>query len=68
MNNFRLAKCSFCNADMIFESNDQNIAINTTSEEHIIPKSLGNDELILKRGTICDKCNNYFALNIEKPF
>lgn len=28
------------------------------SEEHIFPESLGNDELILPRGYVCDKCNN----------
>ena len=61
-------KCSFCINDLIFESSDLDIIVNTTSEERIIPKSLGNDELILKRGTICDQCNNYFDLNIEKPF
>ena len=68
MNNFRLRKCPFCNDDLIFESRDTNVVINTTSEEHIIPKSLGNDEIVLEKGIICDKCNNYFALNIEKPF
>jgi hypothetical protein len=29
-----------------------------TSEEHIIPESLGNDELILPKGFVCDACNN----------
>lgn len=28
--------------------------------EHIIPESLGNDELILK-GEVCDKCQNFFS-------
>jgi len=28
------------------------------SEEHIFPESLGNDELILPKGYVCDKCNN----------
>jgi len=28
------------------------------SEEHIIPESLGNEELILPRGYVCDRCNN----------
>jgi hypothetical protein len=28
------------------------------SEEHIIPEALGNEELILPRGYVCDKCNN----------
>ncbi len=29
-----------------------------TSEEHIIPESLGNDVLVLPKGYVCDKCNN----------
>ncbi|MCP4425759.1 MAG: HNH endonuclease [Chloroflexi bacterium] len=28
------------------------------SEEHIFPESLGNDELILPKGFVCDKCNH----------
>jgi len=28
------------------------------SEEHIIPETLGNEELILPRGYVCDRCNN----------
>jgi hypothetical protein len=28
-----------------------------TSEEHIVPHSLGNDILVLAKGWICDKCN-----------
>jgi hypothetical protein len=28
------------------------------SKEHIIPEVLGNDELILPRGYVCDRCNN----------
>jgi hypothetical protein len=28
------------------------------SEEHIIPEAFGNEELILPRGYVCDKCNN----------
>jgi len=28
------------------------------SEEHIIPEALGNEELILPKGYVCDKCNN----------
>jgi hypothetical protein len=28
------------------------------SEEHIIPEALGNEELILPRGYVCDRCNN----------
>ncbi|MCH5142449.1 MAG: hypothetical protein J1G07_01875 [Clostridiales bacterium] len=68
MGKFKLKKCPFCNSDLIYSNSNQNEEINTTSEEHIIPKSLGNDILVLKKGIVCDKCNNYFALNIEKPF
>lgn len=28
------------------------------SEEHIFPESLGNDELVLSPGYVCDTCNN----------
>lgn len=30
------------------------------SVEHIIPESMGNDDLILK-GEVCDKCQNFFS-------
>jgi hypothetical protein len=39
-------------------------AINPRSIEHIIPESLGNDDLILT-DDVCRSCNNYFA-KIEK--
>jgi hypothetical protein len=29
-----------------------------TSEEHILPEALGNDDLVLGRGYVCDGCNN----------
>jgi len=29
-----------------------------TSEEHIVPESLGNDILVLAKGWVCDACNN----------
>jgi len=29
-----------------------------TSEEHIIPEALGNDDAILPKGYVCDDCNN----------
>ena len=38
------------------------------SVEHIIPESLGNTTQVLPRGVVCDKCNNYFARKVEKPF
>ena len=37
-----------------------------SSEEHPIPESLGNDDLILPVGFICDSCNQYFGTKIEK--
>ncbi len=41
---------------------------NSKSIEHIIPESLGNTEYILPIGIVCDKCNNYIAREVEKPF
>jgi HNH endonuclease len=38
------------------------------SVEHIVPESLGNMTQILPVGVVCDRCNNYFAREIEKPF
>lgn len=49
--------CFFCKED----------ATNSKSIEHIVPESLGNKKYILEKGIICDKCNNYFAREIEKP-
>lgn len=51
-------KCLFCKQD----------STNTKSVEHIVPESLGNTTLILPLGYVCDKCNNYFAREVEKPF
>lgn len=39
---------------------------NSKSIEHIVPESLGNKNTVLWRGAVCDKCNNYFAIKIEK--
>jgi hypothetical protein len=50
-------RCIFCKAD----------SSSSKSVEHIIPDSLGNKDHILARGIVCDKCNNYFSLKIEKP-
>lgn len=36
-----------------------------TTVEHVIPESLGNDELILKEG-VCDKCQSYFGKEVEQ--
>lgn len=40
----------------------------SSSVEHIIPESLGNTVHTLPPGVVCDKCNNYFAREVEKPF
>ncbi len=39
---------------------------NSKSIEHIIPESLGNKEHVLPKGVVCDMCNNYLALKVEK--
>lgn len=36
------------------------------SVEHIIPESLGNKHHFLPKGYVCDDCNNYFAVKIER--
>lgn len=38
------------------------------SSEHIIPESLWNRKHVLPPGVVCDGCNNYFAVEVEKPF
>lgn len=48
--------CIFCHS----------ISDNSKSVEHVIPESLGNKEHVLKQGIVCDKCNSYFAIKIEK--
>ncbi len=48
----------------IFCKKDSSASI---SVEHIVPESLGNKSHILKKGIVCDKCNQYFSLKIEKP-
>jgi hypothetical protein len=37
------------------------------SIEHLIPESLGNEDHALPPGIVCDGCNKYFAIKIEKP-
>lgn len=51
-------RCLFCKQD----------SSTSKSVEHIIPESLGNSTLVLPAGYVCDKCNNYFAREVEKPF
>lgn len=50
--------CIFCKED----------SSNSKSIEHVIPESLGNTTLVLPKGVVCDKCNNYFSRKIERPF
>jgi hypothetical protein len=51
-------RCLFCRAD----------STGSHSREHIIPESLGNSTLVLPAGVVCDRCNNYFSREVEKPF
>jgi hypothetical protein len=51
------SKCLFC----------QSVRGPFTRDEHPIPESLGNDDLILPPGTVCDPCNQYFGSKIEQP-
>ena len=50
-------RCIFCKQDSSM----------SRTVEHIIPEALGNKEHILPAGVVCDSCNEYFALKIEKP-
>lgn len=50
-------RCIFC----------KNNSDNCKSIEHIVPESLGNKEHVLPKGVVCDSCNSYFSLKIEKP-
>lgn len=45
-------QCVFCKSDGPF------------TIEHIIPESLGNDDLVLK-DQVCSNCNNYFSREVE---
>ncbi len=49
-------KCIFCKND----------SSTSKSVEHIVPESLGNKDIILPKGIVCDLCNNYFASKVEK--
>ena len=62
-----LNECPFCQK-IITKSIKEHSLSTSFSEEHIIPLSLGNDQLIISSGIICDDCNNYFAREIEKNF
>ena len=50
-------RCIFCKQD---SSSSQSV-------EHIMPESIGSKKRVLPRGVVCDKCNNYFACEIEEP-
>ena len=49
-------QCIFCHKD----------SSTSKSVEHIIPESLGNKHHYLPKGYVCDACNNYFSIKIEK--
>ncbi|MFJ4407675.1 HNH endonuclease [Streptomyces sp. NPDC088910] len=49
--------CLFCKRD----------SQGSRSVEHVVPESLGNTTMTLPAGTVCDACNNYFAVKVEKP-
>lgn len=51
-----MKKCIFCKKD----------SSKSCSVEHIVPESLGNKSHTLPKKVVCDRCNNYFALKIEK--
>jgi hypothetical protein len=51
-------RCIFCRLD----------SSASRSIEHIVPESLGNQSHVLPKGVVCDRCNNYFAREVEKPF
>jgi len=51
-------RCLFCKVD----------TSTSKSVEHIIPESLGNTRHVLRKGIVCDGCNNYFSREVERPF
>ena len=50
-------RCIFCKHD----------SSKSKTVEHIIPECLGNQEHVLTNGVVCDSCNAYFGLKVEKP-
>jgi len=50
-------RCIFCKQD----------SSSSRSVEHIMPESIGSKRRVLPRGVVCDKCNNYFAREVEGP-
>ena len=53
-----MKRCIFCGCDSSCSK----------SVEHIVPESFGNKSAFLRKGIVCDKCNNYFARKVEQPF
>jgi HNH endonuclease len=49
-----MAACLYCHSDGPF-----------TTVEHVIPESLGNDDLLL-RSAVCDSCQAYFGKEVER--
>ncbi len=49
-----MTNCLYCQAEESF-----------TTVEHVIPESLGNDDLLLK-GDVCDGCQAYFGKEVER--
>lgn len=37
-----------------------------SSVEHVVPESMGNKELILPKGIVCDRCNNGILAQLDK--
>jgi hypothetical protein len=53
----KISRCLFC----------KNSSDSSKSVEHIIPESFGSKRLVLPKGAVCDKCNNYFSRKVEGP-
>ncbi|WP_353957562.1 HNH endonuclease [uncultured Alistipes sp.] len=53
-------QCIFCHKDASWPTN----------VEHIVPESLGNKDMCLPKGYVCDECNHHLAIKAEKdpPF
>ncbi len=52
-----MTRCLFCKAP----------SGTSKSVEHIIPESFGSKRVVLPKGIVCDKCNNYFSHKVEGP-
>lgn len=49
-----MPSCLYCRSDGPF-----------STQEHVIPESLGNDDLVLT-GEVCDACQRYFGKEVER--